>query len=434
MRQDCYFGADCGTDFTPPKVRDGDVKRFSMVVMTHKSMRIAYLVAQYPTVSHTFVLREVAALRALGLDIVTCSIRRTPPEQHRGPEEKAEARATFNVLAAAKKPRRMLAAQIAALKKPGLYFRTLAHSWKMRGPGWRAALYQLIYFTEAVVLADHLKAQGVTHVHNHFAQGSCTVALLTARLAEIPFSFTLHGPVDFDDQQLWRLDAKIADANFVSCISHYCRSQGMLVSPAEHWSKMHIVHCGVDLSRYTAKTKPGKEILFVGRLAAEKGVPILIDVLPQIRAKHPDLHVTLIGDGPDRVELENNTRKAGLTDAITFAGYKSQDEVAEALAETNLFVLPSFAEGVPVVLMEAMATQKTVVTTRIAGIPELVEDGVSGRVVSPGDGNALAQAIIEILDQPDSAHKMGAEGRKKVEAEFDIAKEARKLADLFNSA
>lgn len=404
-----------------------------MVLTTHDSMRIAYLIGQYPTVSHTFVQREIAALRALGLDIITCSIRRTPPEQHRGPEEKAEAAATFNVLDFAKKPRRMIAAQIAALKKPGLYFRTFAHSWKMRGPGWRSAIYQVFYFTEAVILANHLKAQGVTHLHNHFAQASCTVGLLAARLAEIPFSFTLHGPADFTDPQLWRLDAKIADADFVSCISHYCRSQGMLVSPAKHWDKLHIVHCGVEPERYSSARKPGKELLFVGRLAAAKGLPVLIQALPKIRAKHPDIHVTLIGDGPDRAELEALARNTGSADVITFAGYKNQDEVAKALAETNLFVLPSFAEGVPVVLMEAMAAEKPVVTTLIAGIPELVEDGVSGRIVPPGDGDALARAIMEILDQPDAAQKLGVEGRKKVEAEFDITKEALKLAGLFGT-
>lgn len=395
------------------------------------ALRVAYLVGEYPAVSHTFVLREVAALRAEGLDILTCSIRKTGPEHHRGPAERAEAQATFNVLQAAKDPRRLIGAQIAALRRPGLYLRTLRKAWSMRGPGLRATLYQLIYFLEATVLARHLHRQGVTHLHNHFAQASCTVALLAARLAGIPFSFTLHGPADFTDPRLWRLDAKIADAAFVACISHFCRSQAMLASPPDHWPRLHIVHCGVEPARYDASPAAGKNLLFTGRLTAAKGVPVLIDAMPRIRTVHPDVHLTLIGDGPDRARLQDQVRRLGLSDAVTFAGYQSQDEVAQTLARSAVFVLPSFAEGVPVVLMEAMAARRPVVATRIAGIPELVEDGMSGRVVSPGDGAALVDAVCDVLSDPGRAATMGAAGRHKVEAEFDIAKEAGKLALLF---
>lgn len=397
--------------------------------------RIAYLVGEYPAVSHTFVLREVAALRDRGLDIRTCSIRRTGPQHHRGPAERAEAAATFNVLDAAKSPRGLLGAQIAALRRPGLYGRTLRKAWAMRGPGLRAALYQIIYFLEATVLARHLRENGVPHLHNHFAQASCTVAMLAARLAGIPFSFTLHGPADFTDPKLWRLDSKIADAAFVSCISHFCRSQAMLASPPEQWDRLHIVHCGVEPARYGApapvEMPSGKRLLFVGRLTAAKGVPVLIEAMARVRAAHPDAHLTLIGDGPERGRLERRVRDLGLSGAVTFAGLRSQDEVADMLARTAVFVLPSFAEGVPVVLMEAMAARRPVVATRIAGIPELVDDGVSGRVVAPGDGASLADAVCDILSDPQRAAAMGAAGRRKVEAEFDIAQEAGKLAPLF---
>lgn len=392
---------------------------------------IAYLTGEYPAVSHTFVLREVAALRAQGVDILTCSVRRPGQDQLRGPAERAEAEATFNLLDHAKQPRRLIGAQIAALKTPRLYGRTLRKAWSMRGPGLRASLYQLFYFLEATVLAQHLKAQGVTHLHNHFAQASGTVALLAARLAGIPFSFTLHGPADFTDPKLWRLDAKIREAVFVACISHYCRSQAMLASPVEDWSKLHIVHCGVEPTRYDAPSAAGRGLLFVGRLAAAKGVPVLVEAMSQILQAHPDAHLTLIGDGPDRPMLEDQVRRLNLSGAIRFAGYQSQDEVADALVRAAVFVLPSFAEGVPVVLMEAMAARRPVVATRIAGIPELVENGVSGRIVLPGDAAALASAVCDILAASDQAAAMGEAGRRKVEAEFDIAQEAKKLAALF---
>ena len=397
-------------------------------------LRIAYLVGEYPAVSHTFILREVAALRAQGLDILTCSIRRTGPQHHRGPAERAEAAATFNVLDAARRPGRLLTAQLRALRHPGRYLSVLRQAWRMRGPGLRAGLYQLFYFLEATVLARHLQDRQVTHLHNHFAQASCSVAVLAARLADVPFSFTLHGPADFTDPRLWRLADKIAAARFVACISHYCRSQAMLVSPQDHWSRLRIVHCGVEPERYDAGPAQGQGMLFVGRLAAAKGVPVLIEAMARIRARCPEAHLTLIGDGPDRARLEEQVRRAGLQDAVRFLGYRSQDEVAEALREAALFVLPSFAEGVPVVLMEAMAARRAVVATRIAGIPELVEDGVSGVIVPPGDGDALADAVCAVLSDPDRAARMGAQGRARVQAEFDIRTEAAALAAAFRQA
>ena len=169
----------------------------------------------------------------------------------------------------------------------------------------------------------------------------------------------------------------------------------------------------------------------MGRLAAAKGVPVLIDAMPQILAAHPDAYLTLIGDGPDRAKLQAQVQRLDLSDTVRFAGYQNQDEVAQALSHSAIFVLPSFAEGVPVVLMEAMAARRPVVATRIAGIPELVEDGLAGRIVPPGDGAALATAVCDILDNPDRAAAMGRAGRQKVEADFNIAREAEKLAALF---
>ncbi len=399
------------------------------------SPRIAYLTGEYPAVSHTFILREIAALRAQGLMIETCSIRRTGPEHHRGPEERAEAAATFNVLESAKRPKVLASALLGALRSPKRFATALSLAWKMRPPGLRAALYQMFYFVEALVLAQHLRAIGVTHLHNHFAQASCTVALLTAALTDLKFSFTLHGPADFTDPTRWRLDEKIKGASFVACISHYCRSQAMIHVDPAHWEKLKIIHCGVDPDTYTAsadRQEAGANILFVGRLAGVKGVPILLAALPHVLAAHPHVQVTLVGDGPERADLERHAMDLG--DRVRFVGYQSQEEVRAHLAESDIFVLPSFAEGVPVVLMEAMASGLPVVTTQIAGIPELVEHGVSGKIVAPGDDQALAQAIIEILDDPVVARDMARAGAVKVQAEFSINTEAAKLARLFGDA
>jgi glycosyltransferase involved in cell wall biosynthesis len=369
--------------------------------------RVAYLTGEYPAVSHTFILREVEALRRLGVDVETASVRRTGPEHHRGPAEQAAAQNTFYLLSAARNPVMLLAAQAPALTAPRRYFGTLARAWRLRAPGLRAALYQLFYFVEATVLARHLKARGITHLHNHFAGPSASVSMLTARLADIPYSFTLHGPADLAEPARWRLGDKIAEARFVACISHYARSQAMLMGDPAHWEKLRIVHCGVDPALYDrprAETEDQRlHLVFVGRLAPVKGLRVLIEAL--LAARRTDVRLTIVGDGEERATLE--AMAAPLGEAVRFTGYQSQEEVAGILATAHAFVLPSFAEGVPVVLMEALAAGLPVIATRITGVPELVEDGVSGLLVPPGDAQALAAAIDRLAARPDRGAAMG---------------------------
>ncbi|MDA7429909.1 glycosyltransferase family 4 protein [Primorskyibacter aestuariivivens] len=396
------------------------------------SRKIAYLTGEYPRATDTFIQREVAALRDLGWEIETCSIRRTGAEHLVGEEQRSEQARTFPVLDAAKNPLRLTRAKLRAFRHPARYFRAFALAWRTAPKGIKGWLWQMFYFAEALMLAEHLERHGVTHLHNHIAKASCTVAMLTSELTGIPYSFTLHGPDIFFEPLHWRLDEKIARARFVACISEFCRSQAMVFSDRAHWDKLHIVHCGVEPTRYDPAPRSGApHLLFVGRLAAVKGVPVLFEALERLDV--PGLRVTLIGDGPERADLEREAAERGLADVVEFAGYRSQSEVAEALRETDALVLPSFAEGVPVVLMEAMAAARPVVTTRIAGVPELVEDGVSGRLVPPGDVDALVEALREILSDADLRARLGAAGREKVCAEFDIGKEAAWLSRLLES-
>lgn len=401
-------------------------------MMQHVQGPVAYLTGEYPRATDTFIQREVAALRAHGLTVETCSIRRTGVEHHVGEEQRAEASRTFHVLEATGKPLASLRAHLAALRAPGRYLRALRLAWKTAPGGIKGHIYNLIYFAEAVVLADHMRRLGVVHLHNHIAKSSCTVAMLASAVSGIPYSFTLHGPDIFFEPYHWRLDEKIARAAFVACISHFCRSQAMIFSAPAHWDRLHIVHCGVDPALYdTPRTACGKRLLFVGRLAAVKGVPVLFHALRDLGPDHPDLHLTLIGDGPERRALEDQARVMGLSGMVDFAGYKGQAEVAQALRETDFLVLPSFAEGLPVVLMEALAARVPVLTTRIAGVGELVEDGISGRLVAPGDPVALTAALRALLDAtPEDRAAMGAAGRARVRAEFDSVTEAGKLAAL----
>ncbi|WP_420569067.1 glycosyltransferase family 4 protein [Thalassovita sp.] len=393
---------------------------------------IAYLTGEYPRATDTFIQREVAQLRAQGFTVQTCSIRRTGMEHLVGEEQRAEAAQTFYVLQAAARPLRSLRSHARALKRsPSAYFKTLRLAIQTSPGGVKAMLYQLFYFAEAVVLADHLRETGVQHLHNHIAKASCTVAMLCHELCGIPYSFTMHGPDIFFEPIRWRIDEKIARASFVACISDFCRSQGMVFSDPAHWDRMHIVHCGVEPDRYqTPAQRSGTRALFIGRLAAVKGLPVLFDAMKGLVQDIPDFHLTVIGDGPDRVELETKAAAMGLAGHVSFLGYKSQSEVAQTLQTQDMLVLPSFAEGVPVVLMEAMASGLPVVTTQIAGVPELVQDGTSGRLVPPGDADALRLAMQDVLTDPERAIQMGQAGRAKVASEFDIRNEAAWLGTL----
>ncbi|ETX27781.1 glycosyltransferase [Roseivivax isoporae] len=395
-------------------------------------MRLGYLTGEYPRASDTFIQREVAGLRALGHVVETCTVRRTGPEHLVGPEQRSEQAGTFHVLEAARRPARLARAHLRWMRRPGRYLRALALAWRTAPEGWRGALWQAFYFAEAGVLADHLARRGVSHLHNHIAEASCTVAMLASALSGIPYSFTIHGPGIFFAPERWRIDEKAARAAFVACISDYARAQLMCFAAPEHWGRLHVVHCGVTPDIYAGGPRGrGADLLFVGRLARVKGVALLLRAVAALAERVPDLHLTLIGDGPDRAGLEAEARALGIAERCTFLGYRGQAEVAEALGHADLFVLPSFAEGVPVVLMEAMAAGLPVVTTRIAGVPELVEDGVSGLLVAPGDAGRLADALARLLADPGERARMGAAGRARVAAEHDAAIEAARLAALF---
>ncbi len=394
---------------------------------------VAYLTGVYPAMSHTFIQREVAGLRALGEEVLTCTVRRAPAGHVSGADQEAEARETFCVLEAARRPWRLAVAHLRCLRRaPRAWGAALRLAWAIRPPGLRAALWQLFYFAEAGVLADHLRARGARHIHNHFGDSSGTLALLCATMAGIPFSYTMHGPTLFYEPRWWRIDEKTARAAFVACISHFARAQGMLFSDPRHWPRLRIVHCGVVPAAYGRhpRTEWGQRMLFVGRLAAVKGLPLLLEAVARLRQAHPGVQLTVVGEGPDRPALEAQARALGLEGAVTFTGAQSPAQVADRLEQSDLLVLPSFAEGVPVVLMEAMASRLPVVATRVGGVQELVEDGESGLLVPPGCVESLVGALDRLLSDPDLCQRMGARGRIRVEAEFDIAREARWMQAL----
>jgi glycosyltransferase involved in cell wall biosynthesis len=319
------------------------------------------------------------------------------------------------------------------LSRPGHYWQGLKLAWQTAQPGIKGGLYQVFYFLEAAVLADKLRRQGIQHLHNHIANSSCTVAMLAAKMGGGTFSFTMHGPHIFFEPFRWRLDEKIRQAQFVACISHFCRSQGMLFVEPEHWSKLRIIHCGVEPELFTPvhHTGQGDRLLYVGRLAAMKGLPLLFEAMAQLQDRFPQMKLTVVGDGQERAEITAIAHQLKLDEQIDFVGYKSQSEVREYLQASDIFVLPSFAEGVPVVLMEAMAAGVPVLTTRIAGVPELVEHTHSGWLVPPGDVTALADGLAMLIEDAALRDRLGKSGQVKVATDFNVVLEAKKLADIF---
>lgn len=395
--------------------------------------RIAYLTGQYPKVSHTFIQREIAALRRQGCEVLPCTIRRARPKDVAGEEQMAEQHETWCVLEYARNPLRLLAAHVRAFaRSPRGWLSAMVLAWHIRPPGLRALLWQIFYFLEAGVLAEHLHTCDVHHLHNHFGDSSCSVAMLTSVISGIPFSFTEHGPAIFFEAEHWAIGEKIARASFVVAISHFCRSQLMLFSQPRDWGKIAIVHCGVTPAAYGRQPRGafGKRLVFVGRLDPVKGAPLLIEAFARVLPAHPEARLTIVGDGSSRAGAEALARDLGIAASVTFTGFRSQPEVARILEEADLLVLPSFAEGVPVVLMEAMASHIPVIASRVAGVQELVEDGVTGFTVPPGDVATLAERIGRILSDPEAARAMGAAGRQVVEREFDIARESAWLAEI----
>jgi glycosyltransferase involved in cell wall biosynthesis len=404
------------------------------------SLRLAYVVAEYPKVSHTFVMREIAALRRLGATVETFSIRRTPAEGLLSDDDRAAAQETFAVLPP-DWPRLIRAHVRWALRRPRRYAATLGLALASGPPGARARLWQLFYFAEAVLVADELARRQVEHVHAHFVNVASWVTLLAVHLCGPPltWSFTMHGPLEFDDVGHHRIAAKVARADAVVCISDFARAQLMRLVGREHWGKLRIVHCGVEPARY-APAGNGRppagapvEVISIGRLDAMKGYPVLVDAVAQLARDGAPVRLTLVGDGPDAAMLREQAERQGVAELVSFTGALSAHEVTARLRLADVFCLPSFAEGVPVVLMEAMASGLPVVSTGVMGIPELVRDGVSGLLVPPGRPEPLAAALRTLADDPEARRALGAAGRAAVEREFDVDASARALLELFSA-
>jgi glycosyltransferase involved in cell wall biosynthesis len=396
-----------------------------------QDIRLAYLTSQYPATSHTFIRREVAALRKLGLAVDTFSIR--PPTESEMQDEgiRDEARSTFTVLR--QQFTTILLAQFAILlSQPGGYFRTLTHALSHRPPGIRGMAMSFIYFAEALVLARELKRRNITRLHNHFANAGAIVGYLAAGLLRMPWSFTMHGISEFDYPAGLLLAEKIRAANFVACVSYFGRAQAMRLVDPEHWNKLHVVRCGLAMDGLPGRSAvPTKRLISVGRLSPEKGQAGLLEAFASISRELPELELMLVGDGPEGPRLRTIAEQLGIAGRVHFAGRSSESETLVQIADADILVVSSFMEGLPIVLLEAMAVGTAVIASRVAGIPEIVEDGKTGLLFTPSNWDELAKCIGRLVGNDRLKWKLTKRGEAAVAAEFNINRSASKLRDLF---
>jgi colanic acid/amylovoran biosynthesis glycosyltransferase len=397
-------------------------------------LKIAYFVNEYPKVSHSFIRREILALERRGFEVLRVSLRgwdNVLPDA----ADRDESNRTRHVL------RRGLIGLIAPtmtamIRSPGRFVAAMRLAARMSRDSERPLIYHLIYIMEACRVLTWVKQFGAARIHTHFGDNSTEIVMLARVLGGPPYSFTAHGPNEF--LRHWGLDEKIHRSDFVVAVSSYGRSQLFLRCEPRDWPKVQVIHCGLEKSFYdvpAATMTATSRIVCVGRLCAAKGQLLLLDAVQRLVAAAIPIELVLAGDGPLREQLEQRIVQLGLSDHVRITGWISGDQVRQEILAARALVLPSFAEGLPVVIMEAMALRRPVLTTYIAGNPELVRSGENGWLVAAGSVDELARAMQECLSMPaEQLRKMGDAGFERVTERHDIDVEVAKLAALFRVA
>ncbi|MCA9575684.1 MAG: glycosyltransferase family 4 protein [Polyangiales bacterium] len=395
-------------------------------------MRVAYLVNQYPKVSHTFIRRELQALELQGVEVLRYSVRRVA-EPLTDQADRDEAERTRVILDGGPQGLAAAMARVAA-KRPAGFARASAMAARVGVGSERGVVIHGAYLGEASVLLEWLEEAGVDHVHAHFGTNSTTVAMLVAALGGPGYSFHVHGPEEFDKPAAIALGEKVERSRFVCAISHFGCSQLYRQVSYAHWPKVHVVRCGVEpafLSGDGRDYPTAPRLVSVGRLSEQKGQILLIEALGQLAREGAVFELVLVGDGEMRADIEAAIAQHGLTQRVHITGWASGPEVREHLLAARAMVLPSFAEGLPVVIMEALGLGRPVLSTYVAGIPELVVPGRNGWLVPAGSVPHLVSALRDVLATPtDTLAAMGAAGREAVLARHDVRVTAHSLAEL----
>ncbi|MGC4033538.1 MAG: glycosyltransferase [Tepidisphaeraceae bacterium] len=395
-------------------------------------MKLAYLVNQYPQPSQSFIRREILAHEAAGVAVTRYTVRRFDGKLA-DPGDVAERDRTRVLLDS--KVGLITAVLSAACRSPGRFFKAFKYARHMARTADRGGLpLHLIYLAEAAVLRQRLAADPVDHVHAHFGTNSTTVAMLCHVLGGPTYSFTVHGPEEFDRARgdgLALFD-KLKHSSFAVTISEFGRGNLMRWTDSLDWPKIQVVRCGLDAAFLdTPAIPPGKEpiVVCVGRLVEQKAQLILVQAVAVLKKRGVPIKLRLIGDGPMRQQIEELITREGLTNEVALLGSKSAADVRSEMTNARIVTQPSLAEGLPVAIMEALALRRAVVATQIAAVPELI-DASCGWIIPPGSVDRLADALAAALATPDSQLiEMGEEGRRRVIERHRADIEAQRLRD-----
>lgn len=398
------------------------------------SQKCAYLINQYPKVSHSFIRREILALERQGWSVNRYALRGWD-ELCVDPQDQLEQQRTQYVLRDGLLPL-LMDAFLCLLANPTHFLRAVGHALAMGRRADRPMPFHLVYLLEAARLARWCQHSGVQHLHAHFGTNSAEIAALASVLSGIPYSFTVHGPEEFDKPQFLAMARKIQLSAFVVAISSFGRSQLYRWIHRDQWSKVQIVHCGLDKSfDALAPSLPpdAPRLVCVGRLCEQKGQLLLVRAAALLRDQGIPFQLVLAGDGDMRADIEAELQDLGLSAHVRITGWISGEQVRDELLAARAMVLPSFAEGLPVVIMESMVLQRPVLSTYVAGIPELVVPHQTGWLFPAGDVQAIALAMKECLHTSrEQLADMGRAARVRALARHDIDTEAAKLGALMS--
>ncbi|GLO30836.1 MULTISPECIES: glycosyltransferase [Pseudomonas] len=399
-------------------------------------MRIAYFINQYPKVSHSFIRREILALERQGVEVQRIALRGWDAELQDADDASERAKTRYVLQRGIKG---LLAPAWQVLRaQPRRFFQALQLAMRVGLRADRAWPYHLVYLAEACQVLQWLQAGEARHVHAHFGTNSTEVVMLANVLGGPAYSFTVHGPEEFDKPQFLHMGEKVRRAAFVAAVSSYGRSQLFRWVAHDHWAKVKVVHCGLERSFHEVApvgVPTAPRLVCVGRLCEQKGQLLLLEAARVLAARSIAFELVLAGDGEMRGQVEALIARHGLQQQVRITGWISSAQVREEILAARALVLPSFAEGLPVVIMEAMALRRPVLTTYVAGIPELVRPGENGWLFPAGAVDELAAAMADCLAQPaEVLQRMGEAARQRVLQRHDIDTEAARLASYFKAS
>jgi colanic acid/amylovoran biosynthesis glycosyltransferase len=399
-------------------------------------LKLAYFVNDQPKPSHTFIRREIMALERHGQPVVRYALRGWA-DKLVDPDDIAEQGKTRYVLKAGLGALLRSTATF-ALNRPSQAFKGFKLMLQTARGGSRSIGHHAITWAEACEIVQWCVQDGVEHVHAHFGTNSAEVVMIARAMGGPSYSFTVHGADEWDMPRQLKLREKLEHASFVVAISSFTRSQMARWARPEDRDKIHVVHCGLDASSFSGELTPVPDthhLVCVGRLCVEKGQDTLVQAVAEVVKRGVPIHLELVGDGPLRPRIEMLIQQHGLQQHVSLAGWASSATVFEKFRQARAMVLPSTSEGLPVVIMEALALGRPVVSTYIAGIPELVRDGQEGFLIPAGDTPTLVQALVRVLTTPaEELTRMAAQGHARVKIRHSVDTEASKLLALFKAA